>query len=231
MASCPAIISRRTTAFRFMVRGDQAAALQTIPPAIGTMARWRPVSGFFFPLNWPDWRRTRLRARSSTHTSCCCRRPAISTSMQANQKPPLHLSSLGIAEQFYLAWPLALWLTPHRWRRAMIAIVLTGSFALNVAFVKTHPQATFHLPSTRAWELLAGAPLVGVAVPKAASLAESFSRIRLLPRSAGSATRFILALAASGFSARPPVPSPHDHRRRPVGHCGDTACLADLWSH
>jgi peptidoglycan/LPS O-acetylase OafA/YrhL len=54
--------------------------------------------------------------------------------VDANQKPPLQLSSLGIEEQFYLAWPLALWLTPHRLRRAMIAIVLTGSFALNVAF-------------------------------------------------------------------------------------------------
>lgn len=31
MASCLVIVSRRTTAFRFMVRGDQATALQTIP--------------------------------------------------------------------------------------------------------------------------------------------------------------------------------------------------------
>ena len=59
--------------------------------------------------------------------------------IDASLKPLLHLWSLGIEEQFYLAWPLALWLTPHRWRRAMIAIVLAGSFALNVAFVKTHP--------------------------------------------------------------------------------------------
>jgi peptidoglycan/LPS O-acetylase OafA/YrhL len=81
--------------------------------------------------------------------------------IDASLKPRLHLWSLGIEEQFYLAWPLALWLTPHRWRRAMIAIVLAGSFALNVAFVKTHPQATFYLPFTRAWELLAGAMLGG----------------------------------------------------------------------
>jgi peptidoglycan/LPS O-acetylase OafA/YrhL len=96
--------------------------------------------------------------------------------IDANQKPLLHLWSLGIEEQFYLAWPLALWLTPHRRRRAMIAVVLTGSFALNVALVKTHPQATFYLPFTRAWELLAGALLVGVAV-KNARLKEMFGAL------------------------------------------------------
>jgi peptidoglycan/LPS O-acetylase OafA/YrhL len=99
--------------------------------------------------------------------------------IDANLKPLLHLWSLGIEEQFYLAWPLALWLTPHRWRRAMIAIVLTGSFALNVALVKTHPQATFYLPFTRAWELLAGALLVGVAV-KNARLKETFGALALI---------------------------------------------------
>ena len=34
----------------------------------------------------------------------------------AHLKPLLHLWSLGIEEQFYLAWPFALWLTPRRWR-------------------------------------------------------------------------------------------------------------------
>jgi len=37
-ASCPAIISRPTTAFQFMVRRDQSAALQTMRQATGIMA-------------------------------------------------------------------------------------------------------------------------------------------------------------------------------------------------
>jgi peptidoglycan/LPS O-acetylase OafA/YrhL len=114
--------------------------------------------------------------------------------VDANQKPPLHLSSLGIEEQFYLAWPLALWLTPHRWRRAMIVIVLTGSFALNGAFVKTHPQATFHLPFTRGRKLLAGALLAGVAV-KNAKLKEMFG-----------ALAFIFAIAFFAYDARTTFP-------------------------
>jgi peptidoglycan/LPS O-acetylase OafA/YrhL len=82
----------------------------------------------------------------------------------AHLKPLLHLWSLGIEEQFYLVWPLALWLTPRKWRGAMIACVIIASFALNVALVRSHPQATFYLPFTRAWELMLGASLVGVTI-------------------------------------------------------------------
>ena len=53
--------------------------------------------------------------------------------LAAHLKPLLHLWSLGIEEQFYLVWPLALWLTPRTWRGAMIAVVMAASFALNVA--------------------------------------------------------------------------------------------------
>jgi peptidoglycan/LPS O-acetylase OafA/YrhL len=82
--------------------------------------------------------------------------------LAAHLKPLLHLWSLGIEEQFYLAWPLALWLTPRKWRGTMIAVVITASFVLNVALIRLHPQATFYLPFTRAWELMAGALLVSV---------------------------------------------------------------------
>ena len=82
----------------------------------------------------------------------------------AHLKPLLHLWSLGIEEQFYLVWPLALWLTTRRWRGTVIGAVIVASFALNVALVRSHPQATFYLPLTRAWELMAGALLVGVTI-------------------------------------------------------------------
>jgi peptidoglycan/LPS O-acetylase OafA/YrhL len=68
--------------------------------------------------------------------------------VEAAKKPLLHLWSLGIEEQFYLFWPLIL----------MLAIGI-ASFALNVALIGENPVATFYLPFTRAWELLAGATL------------------------------------------------------------------------
>jgi peptidoglycan/LPS O-acetylase OafA/YrhL len=84
--------------------------------------------------------------------------------LAAHLKPLLHLWSLGIEEQFYVVWPLALWLTPRKWRGTMIACVIAASFALNVALVRSHPQAAFYLPLTRGWELMLGASLVGVTI-------------------------------------------------------------------
>lgn len=84
--------------------------------------------------------------------------------VDASLKPLLHLWSLGVEEQFYLAWPLALWLTPRRWRTALIGVTIASSFALNIALVNAHPEATFYLPFTRLWELIAGAALTGITV-------------------------------------------------------------------
>src|SRR5882757_11152636 len=80
---------------------------------------------------------------------------------ESAKKPLLHLWSLGIEEQFYLFWPLLLVLAA-RFRMsimAMAAILGIASFLLNVALIGSDPVATFYLPFTRAWELLAGAVL------------------------------------------------------------------------
>ena len=81
--------------------------------------------------------------------------------IESAKKPLLHLWSLGIEEQFYLFWPLLLILVA-RLRLSMlaaVAVVGVASFVLNVALIGSNPVATFYLPFTRAWELLAGAAL------------------------------------------------------------------------
>jgi peptidoglycan/LPS O-acetylase OafA/YrhL len=81
--------------------------------------------------------------------------------VEAAKKPLLHLWSLGIEEQFYLFWPLILMLAA-RLRLSLFAVASViglASFALNVTLIGSHPIATFYLPFTRAWELLAGAAL------------------------------------------------------------------------
>src|SRR5437868_14296499 len=72
-------------------------------------------------------------------------------------KPLLHLWSLGIEEQFYLVWPWLLLAVPRAWFVRFVLAVLVSSFALNVFLIHDHPSATFYLPVTRAWELMAGA--------------------------------------------------------------------------
>jgi peptidoglycan/LPS O-acetylase OafA/YrhL len=81
--------------------------------------------------------------------------------VEAAKRPLLHLWSLGIEEQFYLFWPLILMLAARlRLRLLTVACVIgLASFALNVVLIGSNPVATFYLPFTRAWELLAGAAL------------------------------------------------------------------------
>jgi peptidoglycan/LPS O-acetylase OafA/YrhL len=81
--------------------------------------------------------------------------------IESGKKPLLHLWSLGIEEQFYLCWPLILMLAA-RLRLSILAVASVlglASFALNVALIGSDPVATFYLPLTRAWELLAGGVL------------------------------------------------------------------------
>ena len=76
-------------------------------------------------------------------------------------KPLLHLWSLGIEEQFYIVWPLLLWLAwKKRFNLLTITIVVAViSFAWNIVRVNHHAVDVFYSPQTRFWELLVGSIL------------------------------------------------------------------------
>lgn len=86
----------------------------------------------------------------------------------ADAKPLLHLWSLGIEEQFYMFWPLFLWLAwKYKFNLLTITILIAAaSFALNVSGVKSDPVGTFYSPQTRFWELLCGSVLAYIALYK-----------------------------------------------------------------
>ncbi|WP_456624042.1 acyltransferase family protein [Bradyrhizobium sp. P5_C12] len=75
----------------------------------------------------------------------------------AAENPLLHLWSLGVEEQFYIFWPLALGLLARsRWRRQYILGAIALSLAAGVALAATNPDWGFYAPLPRAWELLIG---------------------------------------------------------------------------
>ena len=79
----------------------------------------------------------------------------------ANTKPMLHLWSLAVEEQFYIIWPLALYLA---WRRSFNLLritiaVATISFYMNLKFSASNPTGAFFWPIGRFWELLSGSIL------------------------------------------------------------------------
>ena len=81
-------------------------------------------------------------------------------------KPLLHLWSLGVEEQFYIAWPLALWLLYRRKLPPLPFLIGVGlvSFALSLFVVAHARTADFYSPLTRLWELDAGAVLAVLAM-------------------------------------------------------------------
>ena len=79
----------------------------------------------------------------------------------AETKPLLHLWSLGIEEQFYIIWPVILWLFwRFRTARIPLLVLLTGG-SLGWNFYQSQIDLThdFYSPLTRFWELSSGACL------------------------------------------------------------------------
>jgi len=82
----------------------------------------------------------------------------------AAYKPLLHLWSLGVEEQFYVVWPILLYVFRHRLRSvpALITTLIAASFLVNLRLDDTAPIASFYWPMSRVWELLVGTLVVHI---------------------------------------------------------------------
>jgi peptidoglycan/LPS O-acetylase OafA/YrhL len=101
----------------------------------------------------------------------------------------LHLWSLSVEEQFYMIWPSLLILAMRF--RVNVMLFLTTCFAVsflaNVAFINSHPVATFFLAPFRFWELLIGAVLANISTDYASRVDGAIEKVVFswlaLPRS------------------------------------------------
>ena len=91
----------------------------------------------------------------------------------AELKPMLHLWSLSVEEQFYILWPLTLWVASKRSLNifSLTLLAFVASFLTNIIWVHTNPAETFFWPFGRFWEMLSGSLLAWFLVPKKRRLA------------------------------------------------------------
>lgn len=91
----------------------------------------------------------------------------------AQMQPLLHTWSLAVEEQFYLAYPLLVWLL---WKACSPRVALASLGLLAIASLSWYWHCAIHAPisafydaASRAWELLAGAVLAGIVFERARS--------------------------------------------------------------
>ena len=78
----------------------------------------------------------------------------------ATTQPLLHLWSLGIEEQFYLILPIIITILRRHAPKSKARILLASAVLSLLLFIlQSDSAASFYLPHTRAWELLAGSIL------------------------------------------------------------------------
>ncbi|WEX89559.1 acyltransferase [Sinorhizobium garamanticum] len=118
----------------------------------------------------------------------------------AEMKPLLHTWSLSVEEQFYLIFPVAVFLCYKFARRHILAIVLAVallSFGASTWGIAHAPEKAFYLLHFRIWELLAGV-LVAIA-PRAAYAARGSQALAALG---------LLAVFLAVFTYTPDTPFP-----------------------
>jgi peptidoglycan/LPS O-acetylase OafA/YrhL len=82
-----------------------------------------------------------------------------------DSKPLLHLWSLGVEEQFYIAWPFLLFAARKLGLNFFLVTLCVAipSFLLNIAYVRGEDLvAAFYSPGARFWELMLGAMLASI---------------------------------------------------------------------
>jgi peptidoglycan/LPS O-acetylase OafA/YrhL len=154
------ILLREMREGRFSIARFYERRCRRILPALFVVALATIVLGFVYllPDEFKDYGKSLIATVSSLSNIYFCSK----TSYFAGGGPLLHTWSLAVEEQFYLGFPILLFLI-HRWRPRWLTasiLVITGiSLIISIVGNYEFPVANFYMPYTRAWELLLGAIL------------------------------------------------------------------------
>jgi peptidoglycan/LPS O-acetylase OafA/YrhL len=159
------IILKDLEAGRFSFAGFYARRIKRIFPALAVVLVAVLLAGWIVLLEL-EYRNlgVHVAAGAGFLTNILLWREAGYFDRAAALKPLLHLWSLGVEEQFYIVWPLAL-VVAHwrRWRVSLfVASVGALSFAINLRMLADDSAGAFYLPFGRFWELMLGALVAAI---------------------------------------------------------------------
>ena len=157
------LILREQREERFSLRHFYARRIRRIFPALSLVLGFGLVAGWIC-LNFMEYKQLTKHTGSSAIfiTNFMLLREAGYFDNAADTKPMLHLWSLAIEEQFYLAWPLVLMFFKRlpRWLFPVLVVLLLSSLTYSLSLVfKGDLEHDFYSPLSRSWELLLGASL------------------------------------------------------------------------
>jgi len=176
------IIAREITENTFTFAGFYRRRIRRILPALIAMMSVVLVAGIFVsPMQLNEMARQIRSVILINGNGTLCDNIGNYWGTNAVADPLLHTWSLGVEEQFYLLFPLLIWLLVHYQGVARTLIYVLGlgllSFLWFLIQSAANPPKAFYLLLPRAWELMAGAVIALAAIIKPGSIGPSWRAV------------------------------------------------------
>lgn len=167
------IIARGISAQRFSFLAFYGHRVRRIFPALAGMLLFSLVAAYFIilPSEMVDFARSLIGTIMFASNIVFYMQTGYFDDA-GEEKPLLHTWSLGVEEQFYIAFPIFLFLLLRHYPRFHLPLLglCTGlSLALCIYFTRANSSAAFYLIPFRAWELFAGSLVALGAAPQFSS--------------------------------------------------------------
>ena len=143
----------------YLRRAKRILPMSLVTTVVTTLA----IRAFLPPISYARFFKDTLAALALIPNLAFAAQQNDYLSQSLDPSPFLHYWSLGVEEQFYFLWPL-LFIFFFRTRKAWIpALALLGT-GFGIWYTSHNPVQSFYLPTSRAWEFLVGAALVGTSL-------------------------------------------------------------------